>query len=214
MIFLPQKKRSRKSCGSARIVSGLPRCSPPSQTTCREFLPGAQPRRSRGPWPHAALKSGFRSRAIRSGNAALEYSASALASRRRLARGPSRLHYYARTRCASVRRVIYDKIRRPSTRRSSTSRKPKSTCANCRSGNRQPGPSSSTANRARDRVAASCKSTSPACSFDHDRGKKHSFQQLLPRARIIPYRGSGSTFEFDPKTRGSAYSTGEKKQAP
>ena len=50
-----------------------------------------------------------------------------------------------------------------------------------------------------ERVIVSQLHRSPGVFFDHDKGKTHSSGKLLFSARIIPYRGSGLDFEFDPK---------------
>src|ERR1700730_6508959 len=50
-----------------------------------------------------------------------------------------------------------------------------------------------------ERVVVSQLHRSPGVFFDHDKGKTHSSGKVLYSARIIPYRGSGLAFEFDPK---------------
>src|SRR5919106_182824 len=50
-----------------------------------------------------------------------------------------------------------------------------------------------------ERVIVSQLHRSPGVFFEHDRGKTHSSGKLLFSARVIPYRGSGLDFEFDPK---------------
>src|SRR5262249_16098946 len=50
-----------------------------------------------------------------------------------------------------------------------------------------------------ERVIVSQMHRSPGVFFDHDKGKTHSSGKYLFEARIIPYRGSWSDFEFDAK---------------
>merc|ERR1711991_1036976 len=50
-----------------------------------------------------------------------------------------------------------------------------------------------------ERVIASQLHRSPGVFFDSDKGKTHSSGKVLYNARVIPYRGSWSDFEFDPK---------------
>src|ERR1700730_8800938 len=50
-----------------------------------------------------------------------------------------------------------------------------------------------------ERVVVSQLHRSPGVFFDHDKGKTHSSGKVLYSARIIPYRGSGLAYEFDPK---------------
>src|SRR6266849_435520 len=50
-----------------------------------------------------------------------------------------------------------------------------------------------------ERVIVSQLHRSPGVFFEHDKGRTHSTGKLLYSARIIPYRGSGIDFEFDPR---------------
>jgi len=50
-----------------------------------------------------------------------------------------------------------------------------------------------------ERVVVAQLHRSPGVFYDHDKGKTHSSGKVLYSARIIPYRGSWSDFEFDPK---------------
>ncbi len=58
-----------------------------------------------------------------------------------------------------------------------------------------------------ERVIVSQLHRSPGVFFDHDKGKTHSTGKLLFSARVIPYRGCGSTSSSIPRIRCSRVST-------